>query len=815
MTWEGAGPVSGKPAPHSMSDTTAPPGASSVEYTVTATTGQAHTLLSQGLHPFTVDHPAHESCIGAHSPTKPCDGKRGKHPTVAWGTWAQTVTPQMIELAWHKRSGLFNIGIACGPSNLVVLDEDEHGELARWLVTYGVTLPDTYTVTTGRGFHYYFRWDHVGQRINNCEKVFDGFSINVRGHGGFVVAEGSVHESGAVYAGNGQPIAPLPAEVANLLLTQRSSQQSPQSTTNGDSASAERRERVDYQNTMIPFHKRHGALVAYAGRLRRMGLDYEEAVPVFRQRWLLCEQPTGQIPEARFHTDACEKPATWAEAEARLRDVYDRYAAGGTDFGPEEEGGSESESTPAIDLDPKLAAGHRKRAHNLATRYAGKLMHVHGLGWHHWDDKRWLEVRTGHAERAVMHILDAEMRAALRMPDGPDRKAVIRVIASASSANGISSILTVASKLSEFAYTVDDLDAAPHLLNTPAATINLDTMTAQRHDPGDRITKITRGDYSHSAFTGSRWATFIAEVLPDQHVRRYLQKLLGAALFGEVVHDVLVILNGEGRNGKSALVEAVVHALDGYGVTTTPGLLMERHYDTHPTELMSLRGARLAVAAETQKGRRLDAEKMKRLTGGDTITARKIARDEVSWRPTHTLLLATNDLPVVDSRSVAVWERLRVIPFTETFTEGSGRQDAGLRARLRDEPDAVLTWAVDGWKAYVEDGRRLTPIPAAVTAALDQYRADSDPVGTAVAQFVGDCCAVSPANKIATRELFEKGYEIWRREIAEAAPVVDVAAFGQALHDAGHPATRGRGGVRMRQGITLKPQEMWRTDGGG
>src|SRR6185436_5450932 len=135
----------------------------------------------------------------------------------------------------------------------------------------------------------------------------------------------------------------------------------------------------------------------------------------------------------------------------------------------------------------------------------------------------------------------------------------------------------------------------------------------------------------------SRWATFIGEVLPDPDVRCYLQKLVGAALFGEVVHDVLVILNGEGRNGKSALIEAVVHALDCYGVTTAPDLLMERHNDAHPTELMNLRGARLAVAAETQKGRRLDAEKMKRLTGGDTITARKIARDEVSWRPTHTL----------------------------------------------------------------------------------------------------------------------------------------------------------------------------------
>ena len=537
---------------------------------------------------------------------------------------------------------------------------------------------------------------------------------------------------------------------------------------------------------------RSKTIYAIIAEAQRSGLTINQAVWVVQQRADLVEKLTN----------------------ADAHRAWEKIRDGGTDFdaGDGEPAGNGNGSKP----NPELAAGHRKRAHSLASRYVDKLMHVHGLGWYHSDGKRWLEDRTGHAERAVMHILDTEMRAALRMPDGtPERKAAIVAIASASSANGIASILTVASKLSEFAYTVDDLDAAPHLLNTPTATINLDTMTAQRHDPGDRITKITSGCYSHSALTESRWATFIAEVLPDLDVRHYLQKLVGAALFGEVVHDVLVILNGEGRNGKSALIEAVVHALDDYGVTTAPDLLMERHHAAHPTELMNLRGARLAVAAETQKGRRLDAEKMKRLTGGDTITARKIARDEVSWRPTHTLLLATNHLPVVDSTSVAVWERLRVIPFTQTFTEGSGRQDAGLRARLRGEPDAVLTWAVDGWKAYVEDGRRLTPIPAAVRAALDQYRADSDPVGTAVAQFVDDCCAVSPANKIATRELFEKGYEIWRREIAEDAPAVEITEFGKALNDAGYTAKRGRGGVRMRQGITLNPQEMWDTDGTG
>ena len=31
----------------------------------------------------------------------------------------------MIDMEWARHNGIVNIGIACGPSNLVVFDEDE------------------------------------------------------------------------------------------------------------------------------------------------------------------------------------------------------------------------------------------------------------------------------------------------------------------------------------------------------------------------------------------------------------------------------------------------------------------------------------------------------------------------------------------------------------------------------------------------------------------------------------------------------------------------------------------------------------------
>lgn len=283
----------------------------------------ARALLARGFVVFPADHPGQRKCIGAHQAV-PCDGQRGKHPAVAWSTW-NVVTSKMIDTHWRRRGGLANPAVSCGPSDLVVLDDD--GDLDKWAATYGLTLPETYTVTTGRGRHLYYRWDHTVEKIGNVD--FPDFHMDVRGQGGLVIGEGAQHVSGAIYTGNGIEVVDLPAEVARVLLGHQNRHKAPAPTATWEVSPSSPGE--DPNTARIGFKKRHPALIAYAGRLRSLGLDYTEAVTVFKQRWLLCEQPTGIIPEATFHSPDCPYPVTWDEAEAKLKDVYERYAAGDSD----------------------------------------------------------------------------------------------------------------------------------------------------------------------------------------------------------------------------------------------------------------------------------------------------------------------------------------------------------------------------------------------------------------------------------------------------------------------------------------------------
>lgn len=152
-----------------------------------------------------LDNPAASECIGAHPPgydraqcDKPdADGKtqRGKHPISRWQADASN---SPIKVGYWRKQG-YNLAVVCGPSRLVILDEDSYGELARFCEDRGVQLPETYRVKTGKGFHYYFRVPGGVEITNRNPFKPDGYDIDVRGKGGYVVAEGSVHANGSTY----------------------------------------------------------------------------------------------------------------------------------------------------------------------------------------------------------------------------------------------------------------------------------------------------------------------------------------------------------------------------------------------------------------------------------------------------------------------------------------------------------------------------------------------------------------------------------------------------------------------------------------
>ena len=329
-------------------------------------------------------------------------------------------------------------------------------------------------------------------------------------------------------------------------------------------------------------------------------------------------------------------------------------------------------------------------------------------------------------ERAKKALTDAqyELRFAKRSQDW---RAVKRMIGAARSESAIC--------ISSYRET---FDRHPWLLNCPNGTVDLRTGKLRPHAREDFMTKVAPVAYDPLA-TAPRYDRFLAEILGGRaELVGYIRRLSGVVCTGEVTNHTLHFFYGTGRNGKSVLLELWMDVLgpDEYALKLPDGVLVTAAIGArHPTELADLAGVRLAVANETEQDAKLAESRVKELTGGDTISARKMKQDFFRFAPTHKLIIASNHKPRVRGTDVGIWSRIRVVPFqvrfwTDEEREGDPdlRADPELKAKLMAEAPGVLADMVRMAGEFFRSELVLTA-PKVVTAATREYQQAEDTLG--------------------------------------------------------------------------------------
>lgn len=278
-----------------------------------------------------------------------------------------------------------------------------------------------------------------------------------------------------------------------------------------------------------------------------------------------------------------------------------------------------------------------------------------------------------------------------------------------------------------------DLDNHPTMLNCTNLVVDLSTGETQPHNPDLLITHLAGGAYLPGA-RSPLWDKALKAVEPN--VLGWFQKRMGQSFTGNPpADDSLVVSAGGGENGKSAVMDACLRAAGTYGDVISHRVLIGGGQN-HPTELMDLRGMRLAVLEETPEEGRLDTQQLKTTVGTAKIKARHMRKDSVTFVASHTLWINTNFIPQVDSTDHGTWRRLFAMPWPFTFrkpweqcTEPNHREgDLTLKPALKTDPgvpDAVIAWVVRGAVALHSDIEHQQP-PAAIVEAAAAWRATSD-----------------------------------------------------------------------------------------
>lgn len=409
-------------------------------------------------------------------------------------------------------------------------------------------------------------------------------------------------------------------------------------------------------------------------------------------------------------------------------------------YRPRRKGSEESRNRHA-ELPP---GAEESLALRFAKRHGQDVRHVDTWGrWLCWDGKRWRLDET----RYVLSLVRAVCRDAAKAAETPRMAAVI---GRASTVSGVERLARADRRLSVRA---ELWDADPWLLNTPRGTVELRTGRLRAHRRGDFLTKIA------AVWPGGPcplWRAVLKRITNnDPALETYLQTLSGYCLTGLTIESLFFFLFGTGANGKSVFVGTLVNILLDYAQTAPMDTFHASPVERHPTELARLRGARLVSAVETEEGKRWNESLLKRVTGGERITARLMRQDYSEFVPQFKLLISGNHKPSLRTVDESMRRRMHLVPFVVRIPVEE--RDKQLAEKLRREWPGILAWAIEGAVRWAKQGLE---VPSAVLEATEEYLTAEDLFG----RWLEERCVFDQESTTTTSDLFAN----WRRWMEDA-----------------------------------------------
>jgi putative DNA primase/helicase len=467
----------------------------------------------------------------------------------------------------------------------------------------------------------------------------------------------------------------------------------------------------------------------------------------------------------------------------------------------------EFQSVQALNLKHK----HARQIHPLtdlgnadlfAEMFQGTVHYVPELNrWLVWSDGKWRSSRDKLISLVRQFIERRRQEAKahedlITLHEDPVSKAEAQKwVMKSQSKSRIDAMLELAKVDAKIFVSQDRLDRDPYLVGVRNGTLDLAGGVVREGRPGELITQLIDIEYDPDAEC-EKWLEFIDQVTCNREdLANYLQEILGYALSGSVQEQQMFVLTGKGKNGKSTLVDVFLEVMGDYGKTTPAHTLMKSESRAIRNDIARLRGARFVSAVEINTGKQLDEALVKRLTGGDKITARFIGREYFEYAPQAKFFLAVNTLPEVSGADDGIYRRIRIIPFEWEVHEDNIEKD--LPEKLKAEKAGILAWAVKGFQRWKERGNLSEP--SCVAEASGDFRTTMDTIGS----FLKDVCERKQGARIPKGCLLA-AYQRWAKEACFEP--VGLKQFGTLIRQQGFKESKS-GSTRFWQDLTVRTNQ--------
>ena len=327
------------------------------------------------------------------------------------------------------------------------------------------------------------------------------------------------------------------------------------------------------------------------------------------------------------------------------------------------------------------------------------------------------------------------------------------------------------------------------------------------HTRGDLIAKLADADYDPGA-KAPVFEAFLARILPSEPVREYAQRYFGYSMTALTREQCFCLFHGEGRNGKSTLVDVVARILGDYSTSVPIDTLVgggpKKGSEATP-DLARLPGARLVRTAEPKEGVGFDEALIKGLTSSEPIPVRRLNQEFVDIYPTFKIVVSANRKPTIKGNDDGIWRRVNLLPFDVQIPPNE--VDKQLSDKLWAERSGILNWLVAGTLDYLNRGK-LDP-PQEVTAATQEYRDESD----ILAAFIRGACTVThnPADTVEAGRLYQ-AFEIFCRRNGQTPFMMTTFSRRMPKTASALGFEKGKSSISVYLGLRILPDFMPRLD---
>lgn len=355
------------------------------------------------------------------------------------------------------------------------------------------------------------------------------------------------------------------------------------------------------------------------------------------------------------------------------------------------------------------AMGNSER---FADRFSGQVKCVNGKDWMIYQNGTYMPDDVKRAQelaKVIAQDIEAEARKAAEQSNDQDDKKVKELYShSRKTRNNPLAMLPLAASDPKIVVDIKSFDKEPHLINCKNSAYDLDKMKAIPHDPSLLFCKQVNANYDPDA-KADLWLEFLDYLTEgNQELIDFLARLYGGVgLYGDNTEQVMAIIFGHGKNGKSKFADTLRYVMGSYSDVIRQEVLTANTHQNVKHDLADIRGCRFLLASEPPNGAKLNASIIKELTGGDTIKGRHIYQNSATFKCEGLITLVTNWEPEIEAGDGALKRRLLFIKLNRVVP--AEKRDPELGQKLKEEADGILACLIRGRADYLQKGlaRRL------------------------------------------------------------------------------------------------------------